>query len=91
LRPRGIAAYVPRSTTGTIGTRWLTHRCAAPRRSGDIHPSALRVPSGKSSRFQPRDSSSGARLRSRREPYRSTGNALNTSAVTTARQRASKK
>ena len=33
----------------------------------------------------------GARLRSRRDRYRSTGKALNTSAVTAARQRASKK
>ncbi len=87
LRPRGIAAYVPRSTTGTAGTCWVTHRCAGPRRRPDIQPSSLRVASGNSSRLHPRAS----RLRSRRERYRSTGNALNASAVTAARQRASKK
>ena len=92
LRPRGIAAYVPRRRDRAPSARPASRTGGRrPGWSGDIQPSSLRVPSGKSSRLQPRASRSAARLRSRREPCRSTGNALKTSAVTAARTRASKK
>ncbi len=91
LRPRGIAAKVPRSTTGMSGTCFITDSWAGPSRRVCIHPSSLRVPSGNSSRLHLSSSSSRAMLERRRDPYRSTGNALKTNAVTAARHRASKK
>ncbi|GFJ94698.1 hypothetical protein Prum_083400 [Phytohabitans rumicis] len=87
-RHRGVRAAQPdRDQWHALGDAQVRR----PSRSGDIQPSSLRVPSGKSSRLQPLASRYGARLRSRRDRCRSTGNALNTSAVTTARTRASKK
>ena len=90
-RPFGMAAYVPRSATGTTGRPYSTARRAAPCRHLPSHPSLDRVPSGKTSTLQPSPISLRAVSVARFPPVRSMGNVLNTRAVVAARHHTSKK
>jgi hypothetical protein len=90
-RPRGIAANEPRIATGTAGTPAPVHSRAAPGRNRPTQPSLDRVPSGNTTMLHPSPSNRHGVSDSRRPPDRSTGNALNTSAVPAARPHPSKK
>lgn len=90
-RPLGMAANDPRMATGTAGTPVSAHNIAAPGRNRPTQPSRDLVPSGNTTMLHPSRSSRQGVSERRRPPDRSTGKALNASAVPAARHHTSKK
>jgi hypothetical protein len=86
-----MAANDPRMAMGTAGTPASAHSMAAPGRNRPTQPSRDLVPSGNTTMLHPSRRSRHGVSESRRPPDRSTGNALNTSAVPAARHHTSKK
>jgi hypothetical protein len=77
--------------TGTAGTLAPAQSLATPGRNRPTQPSFDLVPSGNTTMLHPSRSSRHGVSDNLRPPERSTGNALNTSAVPAARHHTSKK